>query len=129
MSRYATLALLAALTGSAGAALAQQDAQSQFMEGERYRVGMGIPSDQVKAREWYLKAAAQGHARAQYQLGMIYNYGRGVPKDAPQAIAWVQEGGGPGLCGRTARAGRDLPVRPRGAEGLDRGVPLVPAIR
>src|SRR6185503_11749610 len=91
MSRYASLALLAALTGSARSALAQPAGQSQFREGERYRVGPGVPSDVAMAREWYLKAAAQGHAQAQYQLGMIYNYGRGVPKDAAQAIAWYKK--------------------------------------
>src|SRR5688572_21553474 len=87
MSRFAALALLAALTGPARIALAQQDAQSQFREGERYRVGAGIPGDQVRAREWYLKAAAQGHAQAQSQLGMIYTYGGGGPRNATRRIA------------------------------------------
>src|SRR5687767_12699264 len=114
MSRFAAIALLVVLTSPAHV-VAQQTAQAQFMEGERYRIGMDGPSDNVKAREWYLKAAAQGHAAAQYQLGMIYNYGRGVAKDPAQAIAWYKKSAAQGDAsaalelGEIYRFGRGVP--------------------
>ena len=51
MSRCATLVLLIVLTGSGPAAFAQQDAQMQFMQGERYRVGASTIVDVLTSQE------------------------------------------------------------------------------
>lgn len=53
------------------------DASSQFELGYLYYSGVQVVRDEIKAREWYEKAAEQGHARAQYYLGLMYFYGEG----------------------------------------------------
>ena len=50
-----------------------------------YRGSMGMPQDQAKANELYLKAGELGHAGAYYNLGNTYNNGRGVEVDKKKA--------------------------------------------
>ncbi len=54
------------------------DPSAQFNLGEMYEYGLGVQKDDVKAFEWYSKAAAQGYAPAQNNLGIMYEYGRSV---------------------------------------------------
>jgi TPR repeat protein len=53
-----------------------------------YRLGQGVPQNDVQAATWYRKASAQGLAAAQNDLGLMYVHGRGVPQDDAQAKAW-----------------------------------------
>lgn len=53
------------------------DVSAQFELGRLYSSGVSIFKDEIKAREWYEKAAEKGHAGAQYQLGVMYVYGMG----------------------------------------------------
>ena len=43
----------------------QGSVDAQFYLGECYRCGLGVQQDDVKAAEWYKKAAEQGHEKAQ----------------------------------------------------------------
>ena len=47
--------------------------------------------DNIKAVEWFSKAANQGHCDAQYQLGLCYYYGYGVWPDAEVADTWLRQ--------------------------------------
>ncbi len=42
----------------------------------------------VKALQWYHKAAEQGYAEAQFNLGLMYFEGQGVPQDYAEAVRW-----------------------------------------
>ena len=46
---------------------------------------MGLPQDQAKANELYLKAGELGHAEAYYNLGCSYRTGDGVEIDTKKA--------------------------------------------
>ena len=59
----------------------QGDAIAQFVLGERYDSGEGVPQNQAKAVKWYRKAADQGYAAAQNNLGVAYEKGEGVPQN------------------------------------------------
>ena len=37
--------------------------------------GRGVAQDDVKAAQWYKKAADQGHASAQMNLGYLFEFG------------------------------------------------------
>ena len=49
----------------------QGHADAQYNLGVMYANGSGVPKDEVKAVEWYRKAAQQGHAHAQSKLKAI----------------------------------------------------------
>ncbi len=65
---------------------AQRNADAEYVLGERYQTGDGVPQDLKAAVEWYLKAARQGHAHAQYRIGGCYEQGRGVAQDHKAAF-------------------------------------------
>ena len=54
-----------------------------------YEDGQGVIQNDVKAGEWYLKAAEQGHVRAQYFLGLMHYEGRGVAQNEAKALDWL----------------------------------------
>ncbi len=66
----------------------QGDAESQYMLGEMYGNGQGLPKDFSEAVKWYRKAAEQGNANAQNNLGGMYGNGQGVTQDYVQAHMW-----------------------------------------
>jgi hypothetical protein len=66
----------------------QGDASAQYYLGDAYYYGKGVPQDDKKAGEWFLKAAAQGHAAAQHRLALCFWNGKGVPKDPERAFKW-----------------------------------------
>ncbi len=67
----------------------QGDKNAQFSLGLKYKIGKeGIPQNNIKAYEWYLKSAKQGHKRAQYNLGILYSTGEGTPKNYKKARKW-----------------------------------------
>ena len=54
-----------------------------------YRNGRSVPDQDVKAFNWYRKAAEQGNVKAQYNLGKMYANNEGVPADYVEAYAWL----------------------------------------
>jgi len=66
------------------------DAEAQFMLGERYFLGKGVPQNEKEAAKWYHLAAEQGHAQAQYELGVMYDNGQGVPQNDKEATKWFR---------------------------------------
>jgi TPR repeat protein len=67
----------------------QGNAPAQFMLGNMYAKGRGVPKDDQQAVAWYRKAAEQGDADAQYNLGVRYAGGQGVSKDEQSAYFWL----------------------------------------
>jgi len=65
----------------------------------------GVPGDDVKAAQLYMKAATMGDAYAMNHLGYVYSHGKGLPKDMDQAVFWwkkaVVAGGEPGKAAQT----------------------------
>jgi TPR repeat protein len=65
----------------------------------------GVPEDDVKAAQLYMKAATMGDAYAMNHLGYVYSHGKGVPKDMGKAVFWwkkaVVAGGEPGKAAQT----------------------------
>ena len=69
----------------------QGDADAQFMLGNMYVFGEGVPEDDVAAMQWYRMGAEQGNTDAQFMLGFMYVFGEGVPEDHAarcSGIAW-----------------------------------------
>lgn len=66
------------------------DVEAQFHLGELYQNGRGVPQDDQKAHDWYMKAAEEGHAKAQFQLGFLYYNGLGVKKSLSEALMWYR---------------------------------------
>ena len=56
-----------------------------------YDEGDGVEEDDVKAVEWYRKAAEQEYSDAQYNLGAMYYNGEGVEQDYAKAVEWVRK--------------------------------------
>lgn len=60
-----------------------------FQKGADYDFARnGVKQDDVKAFEYYLKAARNGHAIAQYNVGVCYNFGKGVEKNYNLSLMW-----------------------------------------
>jgi hypothetical protein len=62
---------------------------AQFMLGDLYDKGQGVPQNYTQAARWYSRAAEQGNAEAQYILGDSYCVGHGVPQDYAEAYFWL----------------------------------------
>lgn len=62
--------------------------ESQFNEGENFRLGRNIVQDYVIARYWLTKAAERGHSGAQNNLGVMYADGYGGAVDSEKAVYW-----------------------------------------
>ena len=94
----AVAADLSVLEKSAG----KGDAEAQFSLAKSYRA----KGEEVKAIDWFQKAASQGHVDAQYEfgtalagenpeamylMGLMYRDGKGVDKDRNQAVDWLKK--------------------------------------
>jgi len=66
----------------------QGDAAAEFLLGNQYANGKGVPQDYSEAMIWFQRAAEQGHPVAKLYLGVIYAEGRGVPQDYVRAHMW-----------------------------------------
>ena len=66
------------------------DAQAQFILGNYYFSGVGVPQDYGQALLWFTKSANQGFAAAQNQLGYMYQHKFGVPRDYKRAVAYYR---------------------------------------
>ncbi|MEL6206268.1 MAG: tetratricopeptide repeat protein [Pseudomonadota bacterium] len=65
------------------------NAEAEELIGVMYALGLGVPQDDVRAFEWYLRAAMKGHAGAQSGVGWYYEIGRGLPApDLVRAYMW-----------------------------------------
>jgi len=65
------------------------NADAEELIGVMYALGLGVPQDDVRAFEWYLRASMKGHPGAQSGIGWYYEVGRGVPApDLVRAYMW-----------------------------------------
>lgn len=65
------------------------NAEAEELIGVMYALGLGVPQDDERAFEWYLRASLKGHAGAQSGLGWYYEVGRGLPApDMVRAYLW-----------------------------------------
>ena len=67
------------------------DAKEQYILGQNYDHGNGVPKDQTEAIKWYRKAADQGYADAQAAIGISYVWGLGVPQDPAKSTTWFRK--------------------------------------
>lgn len=65
---------------------------AQYRLGMIYYLGKGVPEDEVKAINWWKKAAAQGYTEAMFALGSAYLFGSQAAKTVPdgdrEAAIW-----------------------------------------
>ena len=65
------------------------NADAEELIGVMYAMGLGVPRDDVRAFEWYLRAAMKGHPGAQSGVGWYFEVGRGVAApDLVRAYMW-----------------------------------------
>lgn len=65
------------------------NAEAEELIGVMYASGLGVERDDIRAFEWYLRAAMKGHAGAQSGVGWYYEVGRGMPApDLVRAYTW-----------------------------------------
>ena len=87
---YARAAMLLAPLADAG------EPDAQYMLGQMYRWGTGVPPDARESLRWYEAAADAGHAMAAWELAHIYRVGGNtapshmeeLPKDAEKSKAY-----------------------------------------
>src|SRR5258708_31193169 len=66
------------------------DARAQTGLGSMYYSGRGVPSNSIRAAEFFQRAAEQGELTAQLFLAQMYFKSDGVPMNAPIAMMWVE---------------------------------------
>jgi TPR repeat protein len=66
----------------------QGDAIAEFLLGNQYTNGKGVPQGYNEAMIWFQRAAEQGHPVAKLFLGVMYAEGRGVPQDYVRTHMW-----------------------------------------
>ncbi|MGI9521475.1 MAG: tetratricopeptide repeat protein [Hyphomicrobiaceae bacterium] len=65
------------------------NADAEELIGVLYAMGLGVPRDDVRAFEWYLRASMKAHPGAQSGVGWYYEVGRGMPSpDLMRAYMW-----------------------------------------
>ncbi|GGH29531.1 hypothetical protein SAMN05444007_104413 [Cribrihabitans marinus] len=65
------------------------NADAEELIGVMYAMGLGVPRDDARAFEWYLRSAMKGHPGAQSGVGWYYEVGRGLPApDLVRAYMW-----------------------------------------
>lgn len=93
MSRF-LLAVLVPFFLAAGvvqASPADEQAGEDFVNGQRYYLGDGVPQDYARAALLFRRAAGNGHAYAQYSLALMHEHGYGVDRNRDEAIKWYQQ--------------------------------------
>ena len=63
-----------------GRAAAQDHAESQFVLGRLYYLGISGPKDLAETAKWWRLAAEQGHVLAQFFLGVMYGPSKLIPR-------------------------------------------------
>ena len=65
------------------------NADAEELIGVMYAMGLGVPQDDQRAFEWYLRSSMKGHPGAQSGVGWYYEVGRGIEKpDLVRAYMW-----------------------------------------
>lgn len=65
------------------------NADAEELIGVMYAMGLGVPRDDMRAFDWYLRASMKGHPGAQSGIGWYYEVGRGLPApDLVRAYLW-----------------------------------------
>ncbi|WP_179378827.1 tetratricopeptide repeat protein [Jannaschia marina] len=65
------------------------NAEAEELIGVMYALGLGVGRDEIRAFEWYLRAAMKGHPGAQSGVGWYYEVGLGMPaSDLVRAYMW-----------------------------------------
>jgi len=65
------------------------NATAEELIGTMYALGLGVAQDDMRAFEWYLRAAMKGHAGAMSGVGWYYEVGRGLrAPDLVRAYMW-----------------------------------------
>ena len=64
--------------------------KAQTLLGRMYNNGLGTPTDQKLAFDWFYKAAKNGDADGQYLLGQMYTYGHGTKANHVEALKWYK---------------------------------------
>jgi len=69
----------------------QGNIDADFHLAELYRLGKGVPQDNLRAESSYLKAAQQNHVSAQLNLGKLYYFGALGADQKQKAFYWLQK--------------------------------------
>ena len=65
------------------------NADAEELIGVMHAMGLGVPKDDRRAFDWYLRSSLKGHPGAQSGLGWYYEVGRGLPApDLVRAYLW-----------------------------------------
>ena len=67
------------------------DADAEYALGVRFKTGDGGTQNNLKAVEWFSKAAAQGQTMAQFELGTMYDQGLGIPENNRLAVQFYKQ--------------------------------------
>ncbi len=65
--------------------------RSQYDIGNMYLKGQGTGIDEVKAFNWFSKAAKSGHVKSQFKIGFMLLNGTGVKKNYAKAEKWLRK--------------------------------------
>lgn len=65
---------------------------AQYIVGQMFANGQGVPKNEATAADWYLQSAGNGNANAQLALGDMYALGKGVVEDDAIAAYWRWRG-------------------------------------
>jgi hypothetical protein len=68
----------------------ENDPKAQAALAFLYLKGLGVRQDDVRAADWYRRAAQLGRPEAQFFLGSLYYLGRGVPQSDTLAHVWCE---------------------------------------
>ena len=68
----------------------ENDPKAQTAVAFLYLKGLGVRQDDVRAADWYRRAAQRGRPEAQFFLGTLYYLGRGVPQSDQLAHVWCE---------------------------------------
>src|SRR5688572_14077702 len=73
------------------------DPKAQFVAGNIYVEGYGVPRNDAEGAQWFARAAKAGHAGAQNALGLLHEDGRGVSSNLVEALSWYRKAAEQGL--------------------------------
>ena len=78
-------AQVANISAPSSAQLAQSAAQTEFLRGQQYLNGNGVPQDPATAAEWFWRSLEAGNTAAALPLADLYVAGKGVSRSCTQA--------------------------------------------
>lgn len=90
------------------------DAEAQYILGQNYFNGNKVLQNEIRAFEWFLRAAGNGQVLAQTQVGWMLKEGKGVQQNYDEARKWYLKAAEAGSAG----AQNDLGLMYEGALGV-----------